>query len=226
MNLFTKAKTWWVKRSLDKQERQRLKQIEQLHRWEEYQEKYNDKLHEEYQRQKFLNKMHRLKKSTYTKKMVTWILGICILDIQLSYILACFDLGEPVEGLSNNLARTILGVAFIYMVRAYFDSKAEHKNLDDEAMIRMKMHLSRSVNTALKKAGVTDISADDFIDAVDNNEKSSKSFHININGIDISKSPSYQQGTDSRLTDLQHKIENEVLEASESESESDKDDET
>ena len=211
MGIWLRIKMWWMKRRLARKEYQRAQSQEHMLRMEAYEEMYNDRLLEEYQHQKYLNKLHNLKKSTYTKKMTTWILGICIIDIQLTYILAFFGLGENLVELSINLTRTILGVAFVYMIRAYFDSRAEHQNLDDEVMSKMKIRLSKSINSVLKKAGVSMI---DTGQGMDTDERSSKGFHININGIDISKAPKYQEEQAPELEpldNLRNELEDELL---------------
>lgn len=211
MGIWLRIKMWWMKRRLARKEYQRAQSQEHMLRMEAYEEMYNDRLLEEYQHQKYLNKLHNLKKSTYTKKMTTWILGICIIDIQLTYILAFFGLGENLVELSINLTRTILGVAFVYMIRAYFDSRAEHQNLDDEVMSKMKTRLSKSINSVLKKAGLSTI---DTGQGMDTDERSSKGFHININGIDISKAPKYQEEQAPELEpldNLRNELEDELL---------------
>ena len=213
MNLWLRIKMWWLQKRLNYKEYQRRQSQKHLIKMEEYEELYNDKLLEEYQRQKYLNKLHDLKKSTYTKKMTTWILGICILDIQLTYVLAFFGLGEKLVELSINLTRTILGVAFVYMIRAYFDSRAEHNNLDDEAMAKMQARLSHNINGILKKAGLSTIDTRQIADPAEG-EKSSRGFHININGVDISKAPKYQEEESPKLESLdtlQSELENEIF---------------
>ena len=153
----------------------------QLSEYEERQEKFNEKVLKERQRQEYLNKIHALRKTTFTKKMVMWILLICMVDIQLSYILAFFGKGQTVEGLSNQLVICILGVAFVYMVRAYFDSKAEHANMDKEAMDKIKFNLTNKVNDALNSMGIHDIDTNQLLDPILHDDKSSKNFKININ---------------------------------------------
>lgn len=94
------------------------------------QEAYDKKARKLAQKQNFKDRLHRIKFPTYTKNLVFFIVLVCLIDLQLTYVLAF--LGQPsiAEELSKQLCITILGVAFTYMIRAYFDSKAEHSNKD------------------------------------------------------------------------------------------------
>lgn len=180
MKVFDKFKKYIHKRTLSKEERRRLEDMEQLEEFEARQERYNDMLRDETQKQQFLNKMHQIKKTTYTKKMVAIILFVALLDIQLSYVLAFFDKGQVIEGLSNQLCITILGIGFAYMIRAYFDSKAEHANLDNKIKDELKSNLADKIDKAFSAAGLN-TRAEDFLSKEDEVEKSSKGFSININ---------------------------------------------
>lgn len=180
MTLMDKFKNYLNKRQMSKEERRRLEDLEQLEEYNAREERYNDMVKNEMQRQKFLNKMNTLRKTTYTKKMVGLILGICIIDIQLTYILAFFDKGQIVDTLSNNLCMTILGVSFIYMIRAYFDSKAEHNNIDNKIKEEIKNSITSKINNAFQANGL-DIDVNDLLVESENQDKTSKGFHININ---------------------------------------------
>lgn len=193
MRIFNKFQSYLRKRNLSKEERRRLEDQEQLEEYEARQERYNDMLRDEHQKQQFLNKMHQIKKTTYTKKMVAIILFVALLDIQLSYILAFFDKGQVIEGLSNQLCITILGIGFAYMIRAYFDSKAEHANLDNRIKDDIKNNLSEKIDKVFSAAGLN-VSADEFLAKSDPEEKSSKGFSININASAGPKKDSEAQG--------------------------------
>lgn len=94
------------------------------------QEAYDKKARRLAQKQNFKNRLHRIKFPTYTKNLVFFIILICLVDLQLTYLLAFLGQPSTAEELSKQLCITILGVAFTYMIRAYFDSKAEHNNKD------------------------------------------------------------------------------------------------
>ena len=131
--------------------------LENKREQEEYirrQERYNDMLRDEAQRQKFLKNMNKIKINTYTKKLVAVIILFCIICISASYILAFFNKDNTLEGLSTQLCITILGTAFVYMVRAYFDSKQEHKNLDNKIKEELEEGLKDKMQNILSEAGL------------------------------------------------------------------------
>ena len=194
MKIYDKFKKYLHKRTLSKEERRRLEDMEQLEEFEARQERYNDMLRDETQKQQFLNKMHQIKKTTYTKKMVATILFVALFDIQLSYVLAFFDKGQVIEGLSNQLCITILGIGFAYMIRAYFDSKAEHANLDSRIKDELKSNLADKIDKAFSAAGLN-TRAEEFLSKEDETEKTSKGFSINISaGPSLSSNNNDAQG--------------------------------
>lgn len=187
-NFISKIKDWWRKRKLNKAERKHLEELEKLRAYSEIEEKYTSALQEESQKQEYLNKLYDIRRSTYTKKMVTWILAICIIDIQAMFIMAIFDKGAHLDGIVNNLTNTILGVSFIYMIRAYYDSKAEHKNMDDNKIASLKSALSNKLTNILQAAGITNITGEQFLESSLKEDKSSRKFQIDINGVNITAS--------------------------------------
>ena len=146
--------TNWIKQlRLSHAERKRIKNQLKIERYEAEQERLNDQLREESLKQRYLNRMHTLRKPTYTKRMVAYILGIALIDIQVTYVLAIFDKAtDAVVSLSTHMCTTILGVAFAYMIRAYFDSKAEYGNLTDEKLSELKMNLNDNIAKAINNA--------------------------------------------------------------------------
>ena len=50
--------------------------------------KYAEKMKKAEMKQTYKNKISDLKKATYTKRLVAWITGVCLLDLQFTYILA------------------------------------------------------------------------------------------------------------------------------------------
>lgn len=153
-----------------------FKHKKELETYNKRQNKYNDMLRDETQKQKFLNNMNKIKINTFTKKMVTIILTVCIIDLQIPYILAFFGKEQVVEDLSGKLCTTILGVAFVYMIRAYFDSKAEHKNLDNEIKTELKDDICRKIQDIFDEAGIN-IDTESFFDKDDKFNNSG--LHIN-----------------------------------------------
>ena len=106
------------------------------------QEELDKKLKALEQVEEYKSKKHLLKFGTYTKNLVAAIIGICIIDLQLTYLLAFLDRGSIAESLSQSICMTILGVALTYMIRDYFDSKAEYSNknadLNNDGRIDLK----------------------------------------------------------------------------------------
>jgi len=140
-----------------KQYKSNREKIEIKREQEEYirrQERYNDMLRDEAQKQKFLRNMNKIKINTYTKKLVAVIITFCIACISASYILAFFNKDNTLESLSTQLCITILGTAFVYMVRAYFDSKEEHKNLDNKIKNELEEGLRFKMQDMLNQAGL------------------------------------------------------------------------
>lgn len=82
------------------------------------------------------NKKKRKKKfkiafETYTKSLVAIIIFVCLIDLQLTYVLAFVGKEQIAETLSVQICITILGVALVYMIRAFLDTYSEKKNGDN-----------------------------------------------------------------------------------------------
>ena len=64
---------------------------------------------------------------TYTKKAVTLILAVSLIDLQLSYILAFLGKEQIAESLSTTIADTIVGVMLGYFLKALFETFFEKR---------------------------------------------------------------------------------------------------
>ena len=64
---------------------------------------------------------------TYTKKAVTIILAISLMDMQLSYVLAFIGKEQIAESLSSQIAGTIIGVMLGYFMKALFETFFEKR---------------------------------------------------------------------------------------------------
>ena len=64
---------------------------------------------------------------TYTKKTVTIILVVSLVDMQLSYILAFMGKYSIAESLSSTIASTIVGVMTGYFLKALFETFFEKR---------------------------------------------------------------------------------------------------
>jgi hypothetical protein len=88
------------------------------------QEKYDQIIEDKEREYKFKNRLHLLKFPTYTKNLVAVIVFVCLIDLQLSFVLAFMGKDTCTE-LNIKLCETILAVACAYIFRAYFDNRAE-----------------------------------------------------------------------------------------------------
>lgn len=64
---------------------------------------------------------------TFTKKAVTAILIVSLIDLQLSYILAFVGKEQIAESLSSTIASTIIGVMVGYFLKALFETFFEKR---------------------------------------------------------------------------------------------------
>lgn len=64
---------------------------------------------------------------TFTKKAVTIILIISLIDLQLSYILAFMGKEQIAESLSSEIATVIVGVMVGYFMKALFETFFEKR---------------------------------------------------------------------------------------------------
>lgn len=118
---------------------------------EKTKEKYERKTEVLKAKKGFLDQVKSIRFDTFTKAMVALIIFMACIDLQLSYVLAFLDKIQIAEELSKQVCTTILGVAFVYMVRAYFDSRAEYKTNEtlDKDIINKTMEVANQseINT-------------------------------------------------------------------------------
>jgi flagellar basal body-associated protein FliL len=119
------------------------------------QAKYDKKLAKKLQKQAYLDKLRGIKVNTFTKAMVFFIMLISLIDLQLSYILAFMGMINIAEELSRTVCSTIIGVAFVYMVRAFFDTKYEHA--EKNAKEKIEEEIINRVSDVLSNAGVENV---------------------------------------------------------------------
>lgn len=77
--------------------------------------------------------------STFTKKAVTVILIVSLIDLQLSYILAFMGKEQIAESLSSTIADTIIGVMLGYFLKALFETFFDER----EKRLNKKLELDR-----------------------------------------------------------------------------------
>jgi hypothetical protein len=78
--------------------------------------------------------------TTFTKKAVTLILIISLIDLQLSYILAFMGKEQIAESLSSTIADAIIGVMLGYFLKALFETFFEER----EKRLNKKQEQNRS----------------------------------------------------------------------------------
>lgn len=96
--------------------------------------------------------LKRIKVDTFTKALVGIITIVALIDLQLSYILAFMDKIQIAESLSTQICTTILGVAFVYMIRAYFDTRAE--NNKEVTKEEIEKTVASKIQSTLGNAGI------------------------------------------------------------------------
>lgn len=127
-------------------------------------EKLKEKLSNTIKRAKLKDQIRSIKVNTFTKALVGSIVLVALLDLQLSYILAFLDKVQIAEELSKQVCTTIIGVALVYMIRAYFDTKADIKNENSKKIV--EKNLINKVYEVLNNAGITEIDLDDLISEI------------------------------------------------------------
>ena len=105
--------------------RRKRKQEKELEKFNQRQEELDNMYKKEKQKSDFKSLLSRLKFETYTKRLVGIIVLISLIDLQLSYVLAFLGKEQIAETLSIQICVTILGTVIVYLIRAYFDTKAE-----------------------------------------------------------------------------------------------------
>ena len=158
MNIFKKKSN----KEHSEKKKQREKQLED---YNTRQEEYDDIYKNEKQKRTFKSLLDRLKLETYTKRLVAIIITVGIIDLQFSYILAFLGKEEIAENLSVQICITILGTALTYMIRAYFDTKAEkHDEMIKSGLIVDKEKYGtnncESINNKIKSTGLRKINTD------------------------------------------------------------------
>lgn len=97
-------------------------------------QKYTEKLEKLEKKQKYLDKCNKLTFGTYTKRLVALIIGFCLFNVELSYVLSIFG-KDPLIDVTNQLITTILGTCVIYIIRAFFDTWSENKYSSNKEII-------------------------------------------------------------------------------------------
>ena len=140
-------------------------------KYEKIKKKYGEKLKEKTLKKNFKDQIKSIQIDTFTKALVALITITAVIDLQLSYVLAFLDKIQIAESLSTQICTTIVGVAFVYMIRAYFDTRAEHKNADTEDAL--KSNIMDKVRDNIENANIDEnlkIEILQIINGDDNNQ--------------------------------------------------------
>jgi hypothetical protein len=118
--------------------------------------RYERRLKNAIERRTFREQIKSIKVDTFTKALVALIVVTALIDLQLSYVLAFLDKIQIAEDLSKQVCVTIIGTALVYMIRAYFDSKAEYGNgnntsgsISKETSDLLNQHISSKIGSVL-----------------------------------------------------------------------------
>lgn len=69
---------------------------------------------------------------TFTKKWVSIIITIALIDIQVCYVLAFLGRDQIAEELSKTIVVEIIGVFLGYCVKSFFEKKESQKNKSED----------------------------------------------------------------------------------------------
>lgn len=69
---------------------------------------------------------------TFTKKWVSIIITIALIDIQVCYVLAFLGRDQIAEELSKTIVVEIIGVFFVYCVKSFYEKKESQKNKSED----------------------------------------------------------------------------------------------
>ena len=115
-----------------------------------------------------ISQIKSVKLNTYTKVLVFIIVLIALIDLQLSYVLAFMDKMQIAESLSSQVCMTILGTAFIYMIRAFFDTYAEERAKQGEGIGRIRRGLKQSTrNKDIETLSMSNVDSTSMSDAME-----------------------------------------------------------
>lgn len=109
-------------------ERRKHKQEKNIKKYNQRQEEMDAIYKNQKQKSEFKSLLSSLKFETYTKRLVGLVVFVGLIDLQLSYALAFLDKIQIAESLSNQICVTLLGTILVYVIRAYFDTKAEKRD--------------------------------------------------------------------------------------------------
>lgn len=68
-----------------------------------------------------------MRKNTYTKKMMTRIIIVALIDMQFPFLLALLGKEQIAETMGGLIVTEIIGVFLVYCVKSFFETREEEK---------------------------------------------------------------------------------------------------
>lgn len=137
-------------------------------RYEKLKKKYDNIIKEKTLKKSFKDQLRSIRVDTFTKALVGFIIISAVIDLQLSYVLAFLDKVQIAESLSTQICITIIGVALVYMIRAYFDTKADRK--DSRIKNDIEDDTIQKIQDVIYNSGIDDALKTKIIELINSND--------------------------------------------------------
>lgn len=137
-------------------------------KYEKLKKKYDNIIKEKTLKKSFKDQLRSIRVDTFTKALVGFIIISAVIDLQLSYVLAFLDKVQIAESLSTQICITIIGVALVYMIRAYFDTKADRK--DSRIKNDIENDTIQKIQDIIYNSGIDDALKTKIIELINSND--------------------------------------------------------
>lgn len=137
-------------------------------KYEKLKKKYDNIIKEKTLKKSFKDQLRSIRVDTFTKALVGFIIISAVIDLQLSYVLAFLDKVQIAESLSTQICITIIGVALVYMIRAYFDTKADRK--DSRIKNDIENDTIQKIQDVIYNSGIDDALKTKIIELINSND--------------------------------------------------------
>lgn len=86
-------------------------------------------------------------KTTFTKKILSWIIFVALLDLQLPFVLAFLGKEQIAETLGITVVTEIIGVFLVYCAKSFFETRESEKvRLAEEKLKSKEVQLHDEIN--------------------------------------------------------------------------------
>ena len=86
-------------------------------------------------------------KTTFTKKILSWIIFVALLDLQLPFVLAFLGKEQIAETLGTTVVTEIIGVFLVYCAKSFFETRESEKvRLAEEKLKSKEVQLHDEIN--------------------------------------------------------------------------------